>query len=59
MLTIKRTKNYEKNRHLRQSNPNIKRIVDGEAVSFHRDPKEVAKEQKLWEKEQKAKKAAA
>ena len=56
MTTSNKTnKGYKKNRELRQNNPNIKKIVDGEVVSFHRPQKEVDAERKAWEKEQKIK----
>jgi len=56
MTTSNKTnKGYKKNRELRQNNPNIKKIVDGEVVSYHRPQKEVDAEKKAWKKEQKIK----
>jgi hypothetical protein len=60
MTTSNKTnKGYKKNRELRQKNPNIKKIVDGEVVSYHRPQKEVDAEKKAWKKEQKIKNNAS
>lgn len=58
ITSTKKSKNYSTNRELRHNNPNIKKIVDGDPVSFHRPQKEVDAERQAWEKEQKAKKKA-